>query len=79
LALDGVVGNAGGGGVVTMDGRWWLRVAEFVENEADDAAFFGIDEESAEFGFGGGGGDELENGADDVDGAFKSDGIIIAG
>ena len=42
LAFDGVVGNAGCCGVVAVDGSWGLRVAEFVENEANDAPFFGI-------------------------------------
>ncbi len=30
LALDGVVSNAGGGGVITMDWSCWLLVSEFV-------------------------------------------------
>ena len=42
LAFDGAVGNAGCCGVVAVDGSWGLRVAEFVENEANDAPFFGI-------------------------------------
>lgn len=71
LALNGVVGNAGGGGVVAVEGCGWLWVAEFLEDEANDAAFFGIDKEGAQFGLGGGGSDEFEDGADDVDGTIE--------
>ena len=42
LAFDGVVGNAGRGGVVAVDWSRGLWVAKFVENEADDASFFSL-------------------------------------
>ena len=42
LAFYGVVGNAGCGGVVAVDLSRGLRMAEFMENESNDAPFFGI-------------------------------------
>ncbi len=77
LALYGVVGNAGSRGVVTMDGGRWLWVAKFFEDEAYDSAFFGVNEECAEFGFGSRCGNELEDGTDDVNSAIQFDGEFV--
>ena len=43
LEFNGVVGNPGCCGVVAVNGSGGLGVAEFVENEPNDAPFFGID------------------------------------
>jgi hypothetical protein len=39
LALDSVVGNAGSGGIVAMNWRWWLRVTQ---NKVNYSTFFGM-------------------------------------
>ena len=43
LAFDSVVGNAGGGCVVTVDCGRWLGVTEFVKDEPNYTALFGVD------------------------------------
>ena len=53
LLFDRVIGDAGGGAVVGLDGRRWLWVTEFFEGGADGARFFAVVEQSGEFGFGG--------------------------
>jgi hypothetical protein len=58
LAFYSVVGNPSSGGVVTVYGGGWLGVAEFMEDEAKDAAFLGVDKEGAKFGFCGRGGNK---------------------
>ena len=40
--LDGVVGNARGRGVVTMDWGGWLWVSQFLEGEPKDFGFFAV-------------------------------------
>lgn len=51
LLLDGVVGNAGGSGVVSGNGCWWLFVAEFFKGDSKGAGFAAIVEEGSEFSF----------------------------
>jgi hypothetical protein len=49
LLFYGVVGDANGSGVVTMDGGGRLQVAHFFKDDADDLDFLGIEEEGPEF------------------------------
>ena len=42
LAFYSVVCNASCGGVVAMDRGWRMWVPKFLEDEADDAALFGV-------------------------------------
>ena len=39
------------GGIVGLDGRWWLLVADFIQNVANVDGFSCIDVECAELGF----------------------------
>jgi len=52
LLFDGVVGDAGSGGVVGGDGGWSLRVSKLFEGDSFRDGVLSIDEEGAEFGFG---------------------------
>jgi hypothetical protein len=52
LALDGVVGDAYGGGVIAIDRDWWLRMAHLIECDAKNCGLFAIEKEGAELGFG---------------------------
>jgi hypothetical protein len=58
LAFDGVICDSDGSRVVAMDRGFRLWMAEFFEGEAKDHAFFAVEEEGTEFGFGGGSNDE---------------------
>ena len=55
--LDGVVGDAGGCRVVRFYWSRRLRMTEFVECGAKYGGFLAVDEECANFSFGGGGHD----------------------
>ena len=61
-----VVDDAGCCGVVGFDWRGWLRVAELFERGAHGGGFGAVEEERADFGFGGGAHDVLELAADGV-------------
>ncbi len=58
LTFDGVVGYANGSRVVAINGYWGLRMAHFFEGYAKNRGLFAIEEEGAEFGFGGRSNDE---------------------
>jgi hypothetical protein len=45
LAFHGAVGNSYGGGIVTVNGRGWLRVTHFLKDEAYDFDFLSVEEE----------------------------------
>jgi hypothetical protein len=47
LSFDGVVRNAYSGGVVAMDGCFWLRMAQFFEGQTKNDALFAVQEEGA--------------------------------
>ena len=44
-------------GVIGLDWRWWLRVAEDMEDAADGLGGLRVEEEGAKFRFGGRGND----------------------
>ena len=66
--FDGVVADAGGAGVVRLDGSSGLRVAHVGEGGAEHGGFLTVLEERTEFSFGGGGEDGGHDGGVDVDG-----------
>jgi len=47
----GVIGDARGGAVVSLDRSRWLGMAEFFEADTDQAGFLAVVEESGKFGF----------------------------
>ena len=47
LLFDGVIGDAGGGAVVSLDRRRWLGMAKFFEACAQWAGFLGVVEDAA--------------------------------
>jgi hypothetical protein len=55
--LDGILGQASGGGVVGLEWRGWLFVSEFLERHAKRAGVLGVDKESTHFGLGSAGQD----------------------
>ena len=69
--FDSVIGNAGGAGVIGLDGSGWLGMPHFVECGAEPDPIFCVVEEGTEFGFGGRGHDSLDDGAVDVNGAIE--------
>jgi hypothetical protein len=69
--FDSVVGYAGSTGIVSLDGSGWLGMAHLGEGGAEPGTIFGIVEEGAKFGFGGGGHNSLDDGAGDVNGAIE--------
>jgi hypothetical protein len=50
--LDGVVGVAGGGGVVSLYGRGRLRMAELFEGIAERDGLLAVEEEGTNSGLG---------------------------
>ena len=44
--FDGVIGDAGGSAVVSLDGSRWLGVTEFFKGGPDGASFLAVVEES---------------------------------
>ena len=57
LSLDAAMNDAHCGGVVAVDGGGRLRMPHFLESKSHNFCFLRIEEEGAEFGFGGGRGD----------------------
>jgi hypothetical protein len=53
LLFDSFGDDPAGGRVVCLNGGWVLFVTHFGEDVMDDSAFFAVDKEGAEFGFGG--------------------------
>lgn len=53
VGFDGVVGDASGGGIVGGDEGGILFPSHIFDDVPSDDSFFAIDEEPAEFGFGG--------------------------
>jgi hypothetical protein len=71
----GVGGDTSGGGVVCGDEGGSLGPAEFAEGGAERDAFFGVDEDGVEFGFGGG----TDNVFEDVGGVKDSTFLDVRG
>lgn len=69
--LDSVVDDAFGTGVVSLDWSGGLGPAHGDECVSKDTGVLGVDEEGAEFGFGGGGEDSTHDTADDMDGSIE--------
>mmetsp|Transcript_14003 Transcript_14003/g.31893 ORF Transcript_14003/g.31893 Transcript_14003/m.31893 type:complete len:205 (-) Transcript_14003:3807-4421(-) len=69
LGLDGVVDDAGGGGVIGLDWGGGLLVAQFFEDDPNPDGFASHDVEGAEFGFGGRRHDVFDDFGDVEDGA----------
>ena len=44
LPFDGVIGDAGCGRIVTMNGSTWMGMAQFFKGEAKNHAFFAVQE-----------------------------------
>jgi hypothetical protein len=70
LLLDSAVGNAHLHGIVAVDRGQWLGMAHLVEDELDDFGFLNVQEDGAEFGFGGRCSYQLEDSAERVNGAI---------
>jgi hypothetical protein len=51
--LDGFVGYSGGTGVIGLDRRRWLCVAQFVESDPESGSVLGVVEVGTKFSFGG--------------------------
>ena len=62
LALDGVVDNAHGGDVVTVDGCGGLWTSHLIKGKSHHFCLHCAEEEGAKLGFGGGSGNALEDG-----------------
>ena len=75
--LDGVIGNAGSGGIVSGNRGWRLGVAEFFEGDSDWAGLFAVVEEGRKFSFGGARDDFADELAENVDGAVRGRGWIV--
>ena len=67
--FDSFIADAGGAGIVGLNRSCWLWMPHVFECGAEHGGFFAIEEESTEFGFGGGGKDGGHDGGMDVDGA----------
>eukprot|EP00978_Attheya_sp_CCMP212_P030688 scaffold113843_cov57-Attheya_sp.AAC.1 len=61
--FDCVIDNASSTTVVNLKGCRWLGMAHFFQDDTEDNSFAGIEETCAEFCFGGGGQDDVEDGA----------------
>ena len=71
LALfDGVIGNAGGAGVVSLDMGASLWMAKFFKGNSERAEILEIEESGAKFSFGGRGDNGRDDGAMDINGAI---------
>ena len=68
--FDGVIDDSGGTTVVNLEGCRWLRMAHFGQDDTEGNAFAGIEETGAQFGFGDGGEDDVEDGTENVDGSI---------
>lgn len=77
LLLDSIVGDTDGCGVVGVDECGCLGVAHVEEGLSNDNAFFGVDKECADFGFGSGGGNVAEDTSEAQDGSVESSGVIV--
>ncbi len=79
LLFDRVIDDANSSGVVIVDGCWWLWMPKFVESQADDFDFLGIEEEGTYFSFGSGCGNKFEDGVGNMDSAIEFDWVAING
>ena len=70
VLLDGVVGDAASGGIVSLDWCGRLGVAHVGKSTTEDDTFFDGNEEAAVFGFGGRASDVFEDADDVEDGAI---------
>eukprot|EP00978_Attheya_sp_CCMP212_P006281 scaffold14236_cov54-Attheya_sp.AAC.3 len=61
--FDCVIDDAGCTTVVDLKGCRWLGMAHFFQDDTEDDSFAGIEETRAKFCFGGGGQDDVEDGA----------------
>ena len=77
--FDSVVGNPGGGAVVSLYGGGWLGMAHFGEGCSDGTGVFEVVEEAAEFHLQGTCKDLVHDLAKDQDGMQKSIGSDVHG
>ena len=75
--FDGIIGDARGCAVVSLDGGRWLRMPQFFESCLDGAGLLAIVEQCCQFGLCGTGYDFAHDGAQDMDGAIAGWGRII--
>eukprot|EP00978_Attheya_sp_CCMP212_P005112 scaffold11298_cov50-Attheya_sp.AAC.3 len=61
--FDCVIDDASRTAGVDLKGCRWLGMAHFFQDDTEDDSFAGIEETRAEFCFGGGGQDDVEDGA----------------
>jgi hypothetical protein len=45
MILEGIVGDADGGGIIAMDGSGWLLMAHFHKSKSKHSSLFYIEEE----------------------------------
>ncbi len=77
LSLAGVIDDSNGSGVVNVYWCWRLWMAKFIQGYAQDFGLLGIEKQGTQFGLGGRCGNELEDGASNVNRAVKFDWITI--
>ena len=79
--FDSFVANASCAGIVGLDGCRWLWMPHVFKGGAEHCSFFAVEEESAKFGFGGGGEDGGHHGGMNVNCAVggRRSGVGIGG
>ena len=70
--FDGVVGNAGGASVVSLDGGGGLRMTRVGQDGTQHGGLFAVVEQSTQFGFSSGRENDGHDGGVDVDGAIET-------
>jgi hypothetical protein len=71
LLFHGLVGETSGRGVVDLNGRGRVRMAELKERGADGYRLLGIEVARADFSLGGRPNDDVDDGAERVDGSIE--------
>ena len=79
LTLDASVNNAHHGGGDAVDGGWRLGMPHLLEGKSHNVCLHCVEEEHAQFGFGGGCGDALEDGGEGEDCAIEANRASVLG
>ena len=79
LPFDCILDDAHGGGVAAVDGGGRLGMSHFLEGKLHNFCLLRVEEEGAEFGFGGGCSDALEDGGEGEDRAVEADWAAVLG
>ena len=79
LAFNCAVRDPHRGRIIAMNGGGGLWVAQLLEGKSQYFCFLCVEEEGAEFGFGGGGGDASQDGAQHQNCAVEANGASVLG